>query len=218
VPTQIYKTKDGKRVPGTTTIIGKFKEAGGLIHWAWNLGMQGIDYNERRDKAADAGTLAHALVEGHIRGYSVDMTKEPPDIVKKAQEAFDAFLKWSEGSKFKPQETELPLISEVHKFGGCLDAMFVNGELSLGDWKSSSGIYDDHLLQLAGYGILWEENFPDRPIVGGFHICRFGKTGGEFQHHWWAYDNPRMIAAKELFLLYRRGYDLKKIIAAKDTE
>ena len=215
MPTQIYRLKDGTRVPGTTTIIGKFKESGGLIHWAWDLGMQGIDYNERRDKAADAGTVAHALVEAHIRGLEADVSSTPLDVLAKAHTAFEAFLEWAEGSKLQPKETELALISERHRYGGCLDAMFVNGKLSLGDWKTSNDVYEDHWIQLAGYAILWEENFPDRPLEGGYHICQFGKSGGEFAHHWRAYDNPRMIATRQLFLCYRQAYDLKKAMAAK---
>lgn len=216
MPTQVYRLKDGTRVPGTTTIIGKFKEAGGLIHWAWDLGMQGIDYNERRDKAADAGTLAHALVEGHIRNQPVDLSPHPKETVEKAQKAFGAFLEWAGSSKLTPRETELALVSEKYRFGGCLDSMLVNGRLSLGDWKTSGAVYDDYLLQLAAYGILWEENHPDQPIEGGFHLMRFGKMGGEFAHHWWDYSNPRMIAARKLFLLYREAYDLKKALAAKE--
>lgn len=216
MPTQPYKTKDGKRVPGTTTIIGKFKEAGGLIHWAWSLGMQGIDYNDKRDKAADAGTLAHALVEAHIRGLAVPVGEYTDDVRQKARNAFEAFLEWSSGSKLTPQETEMPLVSEVHRYGGTIDSMLVNGKLSLGDWKSSSGVYDDHLLQLGAYSILWNEHFPERPLEGGYHLIRFGKIGGEFAHYWWAYDNPRMVAARELFLLYRKAYDLKAAMAAKE--
>lgn len=32
-----YRTKDGSRVPGTTTILGRFKESEGITYWAWNL-------------------------------------------------------------------------------------------------------------------------------------------------------------------------------------
>jgi hypothetical protein len=215
MPTQVYRTKDGKRVPGVTTVIGKFKESAGLIHWAWKLGTEGIDYRERRDSAADAGTLAHAMVEAHIRGQKIDTSAYPQEIFDKALVAFNAFLEWAGGSKLKPQETELALISEAHRYGGCLDSMLVNGKLSLGDWKTSNDVYDDHWVQLAGYAILWEENFPGRPIEGGYHICQFNKIGGEFAHHWRAYDNPRMIAARELFLCYRRAYDLKAAMVAK---
>ena len=57
-----YYLVDGTRVPSVTTVLGRFKESGPLIHWAWGLGIQGKDYREERDKAADAGTLAHAAV------------------------------------------------------------------------------------------------------------------------------------------------------------
>lgn len=215
MPTQPYRTKDGKRVPGVTTIISKFKDSGGLIHWAWDLGMQGIDYRERRDKAADSGTLAHAMVEAYIRGGSADVTGVPDDVLSKATKAYEAFLEWSNGSKLQPKETELALVSEKYRFGGCLDSMLVNGKLSLGDWKTSNDVYDEYLVQLAGYSILWLENYPDRPLDGGYHLLRFGKLGGEFAHYWWSYDNPRMVAARQLFLLYRRAYDLKADLAAR---
>ena len=42
MPTGKYEL-DGKLLPGTTTIIGKFKNSGALIHWAWKQGMDGID-------------------------------------------------------------------------------------------------------------------------------------------------------------------------------
>ena len=68
MPTQIYRLKDGTRVPSVTTIISRFKESGGLVHWAWNLGMQNIDYRQIRDSAADAGSLAHAMLEETSQG------------------------------------------------------------------------------------------------------------------------------------------------------
>ena len=67
-----YKV-DGKRVPGVTTIIGRFKDSGGLMWWAFGQG-QAAERGEinslydKRDEAAEAGTIAHALVEMHIAG------------------------------------------------------------------------------------------------------------------------------------------------------
>ena len=63
-----YYLADGSHVPSVTTIIGRFKESGGLIHWAWALGKEGKDYREVRDKAADAGTMAHDAVEAWVHG------------------------------------------------------------------------------------------------------------------------------------------------------
>jgi len=68
-----YKTKDGKKVPGVTTIIGRFKDSGGLLWWAFEQGKlaeQGVinSLYDKRDEAAESGTIAHSLVEMHLKG------------------------------------------------------------------------------------------------------------------------------------------------------
>jgi len=45
-PRKGYYTDAGKRVPGVTTIIGRFKDSGGLIHWANTLAYE--PYRELR--------------------------------------------------------------------------------------------------------------------------------------------------------------------------
>jgi len=57
------------RIPGTTTVIGRFKESGGLIYWAWDQGQQGLDYRQTRDAAADAihSDLPHPAATTTIR-------------------------------------------------------------------------------------------------------------------------------------------------------
>lgn len=201
----IYKV-DGKRVPSVTTILGRFKESGGLIHWAWQQGIDGKDYRDTRDSAASAGTLAHHLVEAHIRGKTVDMSKYPEDIQEKASVAFRAFLEWASASKLEPVETELSLTSKKYGFGGTLDAMLIKGKLALGDWKTSNSIYLEYLCQVRAYGQLWEENFPRRPIQGGYHILRFDKEYGDFSHYWYS----ELDDAWEYFKLAIRMYELSK--------
>ena len=208
MPTQPYILKDGTRVPGTTTIIGRFKESGALIDWAWKEGIAGRDYKKTRDAAANAGTLAHGLVEAWINGGEAAAIAYPLgqdlDIAAKASQAYQAFREWADQTQLRVTHSELPLISEKYRFGGTIDSMLVNGKLSLGDWKSSNAIYHDYLLQLAAYGILWEEHFPDQPITGGYHICRFSKTDADFEHRWFG----ELEDAKEMFLHLRAAYDL----------
>ena len=66
-----YKLKDGKGVPGVTTIIGRFKESGGLLYWACEQGKS-IERGEisnlydKRDEAGESGTLAHEMVESYM--------------------------------------------------------------------------------------------------------------------------------------------------------
>ena len=62
-PKQGYKTQDGKRAPGVTTIIGRFKDSGGLLWWAFEQGKAAErgeinSLYDKRDEAGDAGTLA----------------------------------------------------------------------------------------------------------------------------------------------------------------
>ena len=78
----VYKLADGTRVPSVTTITGRFKESGALIHWAWNLGMQQIDYKKARDDAADAGHIAHELIDAHIHGREANINGADPKAVE----------------------------------------------------------------------------------------------------------------------------------------
>lgn len=200
-----YFLASGERVPSVTTVISRFKDAGGLIHWAWSLGKEGKDYREERDKAADAGTMAHAAVEAWIKGDNYAFEGDP-DVCAKAQMAFGAFLEWADQTQLKVTHTEVPLISERYRFGGTFDALLVRGKRAMGDWKSSNGVYPEYLVQVAAYGKLWEETHPDEPIDGGFHLLRFDKTYGDFKHHWWG----ELDRAWEAFLHLRALYDINK--------
>lgn len=197
-----YFLQDGTRVPSVTTILGRFKDSGGLIHWAWDLGKQGKDYREVRDSAADAGTLAHQAVEDWIHSKETQWTGEP-EVVAKAKTAFGAFLEWANQTQLKITHSELPLVSEKHRFGGTFDAILVQGRRAMGDWKSSNAIYPEYLAQVAAYGILWDENFPDEKIDGGYHLLRFDKEYGDFHAHWW----NELEAGKRFFLHLREAYE-----------
>jgi len=202
-----YTLADGTVVPSVTTIIGRFKESGGLIWWAWNEGKEGRDYRDTKQKAADAGTLAHLMVEADIRGKTPPAVSAwPYEIYTRALRAFDNYISWKQQTNLTPVETEVRLVSEKYRFGGTLDSMLIGGSLSLGDWKTSNSVYQDYLLQLAAYGILWEENRVMEPILGGFHLIRFAKDNPDFAH----YHYGELETARKLFLVYRQAYDLDR--------
>ncbi len=205
MPTQKggYFVQDGTKVPSVTTIISRFKESGGLIHWAWKLGTEGKDYRKERDDAASAGTLAHAMVEGWVKSEYVDLGPYDTETIEKAKRAFSAFKEWADQTQLKVTHSEVALVSEKYRFGGTLDCMLVNNKRSLGDVKTSNSIYHDYLMQLAAYGILWDENYPDEPIEGGYHIMRFSKDDGDFEHRWFG----DLSDAREMFIHLRAAYD-----------
>jgi hypothetical protein len=213
MPTQPYFV-DGEKVASVTTILSRWKDSGGLIYWAWDQGRKGLDYRETRDKAADAGTLAHGMLEADIRKKKFIPNPGLDKLVlAQARHAFAAYLEWKLSSAVTTIRTEVPLVSREHNFGGTLDAIRVGESRRLTDWKTSAGVYTEMLLQVAGgYSILWAENFPDEPL-DGIEILRFSKPEQpddpvSFHHHFWG--KAILPIAQKQFLLLKDAYYLDK--------
>ena len=220
---------EGKRLPSVTTILGRFKESGGLMHWAFAQGLEqgqaiasdpenaeAPNLYRKRDEAANAGTLAHEMVEQFINGNDhLALLKDvPQELAQPALNAFQQFREWHENNKIEiiSHWQEIQMVSTKHGFGGTPDAIGrnVNGELVLLDWKTSNGVYGDYLLQLAAYKELWEENNPDQPITGGFYICRFSKDFPDFAAHYYGDLNAEWDMFSLLLKAYRIDKEVKK--------
>ena len=212
-----YRDADGKRIPGVTTIIGRFKESGGLIRWAYGRGRDGEELYESRDKAAEAGTAAHEMCERHIKGDILieggeptakarEVANVPDEMFSLVWSSFQAYLAWERQTQLKIVETEQSYIS-AKGFGGTYDAIGeIDGKLCLLDWKTSNAVYGDHIYQLGAYKALFEENNPEKKLDGGYHLLRFAKTHGDFTHHFW----PNLDEAIEGFMLMLRLYQIDK--------
>src|SRR5258706_15219635 len=90
---QIYKTSEGKVVPGGSTIAKIGEDQSFLINWAWKQGCSGEDYKKTTDKAGDIGTVAHFLITCHFKDLTPDFSEFAPDVVDKGKFVFDKFLK-----------------------------------------------------------------------------------------------------------------------------
>lgn len=202
-----YLLADGTRVPSVTTITGRFKDPGGLMWWHWDRGRQGQDWMERGD-AADVGSVVHACVEAAIHGEP--MPAVVPQFAERVASALDAWNEWWTMHAFEVVATEVPLVSEAHRFGGTIDCiMRRNGKLEIGDWKSSKAIYADMLWQVAAYAELWNENNEEQ--IAGFHVVKFSKEHGDMEHRYF----KELDEAREMFLVLRRAYDLDKSVAKR---
>jgi len=213
-PKKGYRTADGTKVPGATTVISALGwNKGPLMYWAWNEGREGRDFRETKETAADIGTLAHAMVEAKIHGLPFDVTGVEPALLSQAQSSFDAYCQWAETSRLEILETEMHLVSEVNRFGGTPDAIgsFAGGGLLLLDWKTSKAVYGDYVIQLAAYHHLWDETHPTDLLEDGAHLCRFGKQGG-FAHHY--FTQEQLDKGWDAFVLLRQLYDLRKPLEA----
>lgn len=234
-PQQGYRLKDGTKITGTTTAIGRFKEAGGLLWWAFEQGKAAErgeirSLYDKRDQAADVGTATHWLVFNRIHGNPeidlgmieiLDMGDDGKltlndDYRQKMQSGYDAYVAWERMTKLEITHQEIQLVSQRYKFGGCPDALGkIDNVPCLLDWKTSKGVYVDFLLQLAAYGHLvrygqmMEHNYRRLAIqVEGFHLCKFSKEYGDFSHHYF----PELDIAWEQFKLFLKAYENDKIL------
>jgi hypothetical protein len=209
-PAHGYKNAAGNRIPGTTTIIGRFKESGGLLQWAFRQGQSGAPtlYAER-DKAAEAGTIAHDMIEAFILGKPQPVVTAAPELLAKASNAFAQFIEWHEQSRIEIIATETVYVSERHQFGGTVDAIGrdTKGRIVLVDWKTSNAIYQDYLIQLAAYALLIEEIRPEW-TPSGFHLLRVSKESADFAHHFFG----ELEDAKRAFVLMRELYDIDYVL------
>lgn len=192
MPTIKYKLQDGTSIKGATTVegqnIGWGKQP--LMYWANKMGHEGKTLKEARDTATIPGTITHELIENHLKG-KINLIADAlliynPEDVKKAEIAFKNFIQWTQQFKFEPIAIEPNLVSEKYKYGGTPDLIgYVLGKRAIIDWKTGK-IYEDVFLQLAAYGMLWQENHPEEPIEE-FHVLRIPKNEDipSFHHSYW---------------------------------
>ena len=154
----IYKTSDGKRVPGVTTILGVLNKPA-LVGWANRLGLNGIDSTKYVDDKADIGTCAHYLIECDVRGVEPDLSDYSPNTVALAENGLLKWLDWKP-SDFELVASELPLTSDTYRYGGTADIVArTGGKTLLVDIKTSgSGVYAEHKHQAVAYVRLLQEH------------------------------------------------------------
>jgi len=216
MPLRNYRQKTtGKTVKGVTTVLGILSKPA-LLFWAYKQGMgnferlmtifaelgksrdlkymiepiikdfQTTPLYEKRDKAADAGTLGHTFIENHFKGLPDPSTEGlPEDVVKKAEGCYLTALDWEKSNSVKVLHSEVPLTSEIYPYGGTIDHIIrgnltPKGMVDILDIKTGKDIYLEAKLQVRSYKALWDEHHPDLPVAG-FHILRLGETG-EFTH------------------------------------
>lgn len=179
----VYRSRDGKAVPGVTTIInsnlGWNKNV--LVAWARRTALAGEDPDKVRDAAADIGTLAHHLIRCHLLDIKPDTSDYSSNTIDRAENAFLAFLEWESMHRLKALEIEESYVSEVYRYGGTLDLVAqVDQQLALVDFKSSNGVYAEHRIQLAAYLQLRRESYGEALVP---HLLQIGKDDGAFHHH-----------------------------------
>lgn len=199
----------GEIVPGVTTILdgqlGWNKRT--LMAWSRRTALAGQDPDLVASEAADSGTVAHKLVEAHIKGVEADLSDFTKNQIDAGETGFLAFLDWEKEQGLVYEQIEFPVVSEQYRYGGTVDMIArKNGSLWLLDLKTSSGIWPEMKCQVAAYYKAFEEQ--EQRQVHEWHILKLDKKDGSFQHH--KLSGREVAAAWKVFLHCRALYDLQK--------
>jgi hypothetical protein len=210
-----YKDINGKktRVPGVTTVIGGSLgwSKDGLLHWANQQGLQGLTLEDARQPAMTVGTVVHACIEAELTEQPApDYKGLPKEQRLQVMRALEAWARWQQLNRFELISSEWEGVhpGEGLDYGGRLDIAMLQGRMCLGDFKSSKGVYEDHLIQLAAYGQLWEAN--GMGAIAEYRVIRFGKDDASLHDHVWRAES--MAAPWEAFQALLRLHNLRRYV------
>lgn len=172
-----YYLEDGTQVPGVTTVTGILDKSA-LKNWAWKMGLKGEDIYKYTDEAKAIGSLAHELIAQSLGGPSAKVKAYSPDQLERAEYSVKVFADWRlRHSDLEPVAVEVPLVSEAHRYGGTIDLVArIDGRTELIDFKTGSGIWPEHEVQVGAYWKLLEQSGQK---IEGARILRIGRTEGE---------------------------------------
>lgn len=177
--------------PGVTTVIGGNLgwNKRPLMLWAHRMGREGVPLDKTRDDAANVGTHIHDRIEALIHGLT-----DPPypdtfkaEDIERSDRGFVSFQRWYETCGLVFIATEGCGVDEQYQVGFTFDAIAFDpktGKYVLVDWKSSKGIYADHLIQVVAYMALADRLFKQYGIEINFqsvYILRVDKNTDCYQ-------------------------------------
>ena len=124
-------------------------------------------------KKADDGTLVHELLEVLINDKNLDLEQDTPNNIKKY---IQSFIAWYEETDIIPIATEIQLYHDDVPFSGTADLLcYIDGQLSMIDFKTGNEYKTTHQIQLCCYKEIFDMIFPKDPIK---HIyCLYVKSG-----------------------------------------
>jgi hypothetical protein len=209
-----YFNAAGQRIPGTTTITGLLHKPA-LVAWANRMGLDGIDTGKYIREAGDVGTLAHHIIEQHLRDKPLETDAFSADQITMASNAARSFFAWIKEHNVTPRLIEARLISERYGYGGTVDTFgIVDGiDSVLWDYKTSNGVWPEHFMQISGYWNLLHENGHS---VKRAVLLRIGRDGSGLEEH--VIEREYALREFDKFLcllrLYQLQHEKRKVEAA----
>ncbi len=134
-------------------------------------------FMRKSQEAANIGSIVHDYANAFERQVQFDMKVIETHVDrKKIEKCLKKFVAWKAKNKDEMVALETIVASPTYWFAGKFDRLTRrNGLVILSDFKTSSFIYIDQFVQLAGYAIAIKEWLGID--VNGIEIVRFGKDG-----------------------------------------
>lgn len=233
---------DGKAMTGVTTILGVIAKPA-LIQWSANMAVDFIKAHEvighynkvgsiefdmafdellkqaksahriKKEDAGQKGTDVHALLEIIIKSVMVGKKIEE---VETDNPQVQHFLDWAKTNKVKFLASEEKVFSRNLFVAGTIDFVCeIDGEVWLGDFKTSSGIYPEHFFQTAAYQKLWEdmvETDNGMPVNFKGHIILNLRKDNSFEEKRSISNEDNLSAFLAALTLYRVSEKIKGTI------
>jgi len=176
---QYGEAEDGSPIVSVTEVLQHLGwKTPGLMRWSANLAAQacadalagGASYADaveiakrapfaRRDEAAEAGTMGHAMSEALVTGRdpedAIDVLA-PLEVQDAARRAHAKFAAWWVGCGYSLVMSEEQIVDRAAGWGGTLDLLLrdADGNLVIADIKTGKDVHLDVAAQLAGYALL----------------------------------------------------------------
>lgn len=174
-----YRKTDPHKITGVTTALGVLSKPA-LVGWAGRVTAEyAVDnwdvlahrpVSERLDilKGVQYDTKRRAALKGNeLHKYAEKLTKEHNVYVpEEARPEAERLARWLDREEFVTEGAEVPVVNLEHRYGGTLDNAGILGRRgirALVDFKRTNRIYEENVLQLAGYRYcdLWQPDGAD---------------------------------------------------------
>jgi len=132
------------------------------------------------------GKLVHDYAErfAYAKAWGEELPEIDETLPKEVLNGINAFLDWNNKHSVEYLEAERLVYSKEHEYVGHLDTVaLVDGEITLVDYKTSSGIYSSMHYQVTAYKLAYNEEMeylgrPEKKIKN-IVILNFKKDTGE---------------------------------------
>lgn len=121
---------------------------------------------QKAARAADKGKLVHSYIQT-LLNRELGAVEPLPDIAPELLEGVDQWVAWRKAVGMVPKFVEFTVHHPDYQYAGTTDCVGeIGGQLWIMDWKTTTGIYPNHKVQIAAYAKAYKA-MGHGEVVGG---------------------------------------------------